>query len=223
MENYFNRYRGRTNCVDRTIASYDEYTSSYYEKHGDFVPIQALINFQKYVSTGSRILDAGCGLGRDSQYLIQHGYPDTIGIDMSLGMLAYGKNSVGFQFFGIQGDFRYSPFADKSFAGIWAMASIIHTPREDVLELLLEFRRLLKKQGILYVSVIDGKGENAESGEEDSVKRGWRYFVFYERDEFSLIIEKAGFTKLLEWKNYTRNIPGSRQRIWWNFITQSSS
>ncbi|MBV5328534.1 MAG: class I SAM-dependent methyltransferase, partial [Chlorobium sp.] len=30
--------------------------------------------FRKHISKGGMILDAGCGVGRDTRYFIQHGY-----------------------------------------------------------------------------------------------------------------------------------------------------
>jgi SAM-dependent methyltransferase len=199
MDHYKNRFANRPGLVEKTIASYDQHADAFLKKHGDFEPIEALLEFQRFVMPGSRVLDAGCGLGRDTDYLRMHGYPESIGFDMSFGMLSVGTQSAGFQFPAVQGDFRQLPFASQSFQGVWAVASIIHIPRSNAESVLKEFKRILKPSGHIYLSVIKGSGEEAESGEDDVVQRGWRYFVFYELEEMKSLLQKAGLKSLVSW------------------------
>ena len=205
MDTLRNRFVNREEEVEKTIASYDQHAEYFFKKHGDFEPIEALLEFQRFVYPGSRVLDAGCGLGRDTDYLGKHGYPDSIGLDMSLGMLTVGGKSAGFHFPAVQGDFRELPFATHSFDGIWAVASIIHIPRSNVVNVLREFKRTLKPGGHVYISIIKYNSsiskdkEERDPGETDVDQRGWRYFVYYEQEEIESLIIQAGLKSLTSW------------------------
>jgi len=208
MDNFRNRFanRPKEEIVERTIASYDQHAESFFKKHGDFEPIEALLEFQRFVLPGSRILDAGCGLGRDTDYLRKHVYPNSIGLDLSLGMLTVGCNEAGFHFPAVQGDFRKLPFAPQSFDGIWAVASIIHIPRSNVVNVLREFKRILKDGGYVYISIIkymsmiNKDKEEADPGDDDVDQRGWRYFVFYDQEEIESLLMQSGLKSLTSWE-----------------------
>jgi len=58
--------------------------------------------FLKHVTIGERILDAGCGVGRDSRFFLRKGY-DTVAFDGSLEMekltsSLLGKNALNMLF-----------------------------------------------------------------------------------------------------------------------------
>ena len=222
------RFENREEPIEKTIASYDQHAEEFFEKHGGYEPVESLLQFQRYVPGDSYVLDAGCGLGRDTDYLRIHGYKKTIGLDMSLGMLQVGSKLAGFQFPAIQGDFRELPFASQSFDGIWAVASIIHIPTTEVGYVLDEFKRILKPGGYVYISVIQGKGdEQIESlkGVDDIFNRGWRYFVYYRQEEIKTVLMEAGLKNIASWER-----PGKRpkkpnekfrERIWIHIIAKT--
>ncbi|MFZ5821718.1 MAG: methyltransferase domain-containing protein [Chloroflexota bacterium] len=224
MDHFKHRFANNPGLVEKTIASYDQHADAFLKKHGDFEPIEALLEFQRFVMPGSRVLDAGCGLGRDTDYLRKHGYPQSIGLDMSFGMLNMGARSANFQFPAVQADFRALPLAAQSFDGVWAVASIIHIPRGNVENVLKEFKRILKPGGFVYLSVIKGSGEEAESGEEDVVQRGWRYFVFYELDEMKTLLQKAGLKSIVSWDRPGKSPTTKKEfkkRDWIHLIAKS--
>lgn len=69
-------------------ASYDEDLSN---KVGYIVPQQALPFFTKYVSTGSKVLDAGSGTGLMGTVLKEAGYRQIEALDISERMLEYSS------------------------------------------------------------------------------------------------------------------------------------
>ena len=53
-------------------------------------------------------------------------------------------------------DMRAIPFADASFDGVWASASLLHLPRSELAVALREINRILRSDGLLFASVKTG-------------------------------------------------------------------
>ena len=113
-----------------------ENSIDYYEQNADqFISgslkvdmSQVYNHFIKYIPNGGYILDAGCGSGRDSLYFIEHGYNVTA-FDASEAMANYCRKLTGV-------NTRQATFkkfeTDILFDGIWACASLLHVPREEL-------------------------------------------------------------------------------------------
>jgi len=93
--------------------------------------------------------------GIDSAYMLSKGFAVT-GVDISEGMidLAAKKNSKAhFE----KADIRKLKFKPETFAGIIASYSIIHLPKNDVQKTVMGFYEMLKRGGVIYFSVQEGK------------------------------------------------------------------
>lgn len=148
-----------------------------------------LRKFINYLGENGRkklILDAGCGTGRDVKYFLDRGL-DIIGIDFSESIIEEAKRRVSNGDFKLM-DMRNLGFPDNTFDGIWACASLLHLPKYEVKKVLVDFNRVLKPKGILFVLVREGKGEKMV---ED--KYGPRFFAFYSLMELRELLEKNGF------------------------------
>jgi ubiquinone/menaquinone biosynthesis C-methylase UbiE len=138
---------------------------------------------------GKKILDVGCGVGRDVEYLMEDGF-DVIGIDISKNMISEAKKNVPKGKFIIM-DFRKMKFKDKSFDGIWSMASLQHIDRREIINVLKEFNRVLHNGGILYLAVYEGEGEKEIVKPE--YNNELRHVYLYKKDEMEKYLEDAGF------------------------------
>ncbi|HEX9925240.1 MAG TPA: class I SAM-dependent methyltransferase [Anaerolineae bacterium] len=81
---------------NRELAErYDAWAATYEADMDDplsyTVPQQAMTTFSKYVSTGTRILDAGAGTGWVGRLLHDQGYKRLVALDLSEGMLAEAR------------------------------------------------------------------------------------------------------------------------------------
>src|SRR5690348_1668291 len=82
--------------------------------------------------------DMGCGPGHVAHYLYQRGVK-VLGIDLSPRMVELARQlTPGIEF--QQGDMASLDVDDEAWGGIVAFYSIIHIPREAVINVLREFR-----------------------------------------------------------------------------------
>ncbi|MBP1968617.1 ubiquinone/menaquinone biosynthesis C-methylase UbiE [Virgibacillus natechei] len=112
-----------------------------------------IIPFVKdYFKKGSKILDIGCGDGYGSYKLHKAGY-DVVGMDISSEMIALAKERTKHEAIPFsQGDVNELPFEDNSFDGVMAINVLEWT--ESPVEALLELKRVVKKDGLLFVGIL---------------------------------------------------------------------
>ena len=116
--------------------------------------------FLQTIPPGGRILDAGCGSGRDSRAFLSLGF-DVVPIDASAEMVRATKELTGLDAW--QLGFEELDF-DGEFEGIWACASLLHVTRRELSTVLARLARALKPNGVLYMSFKHGDGERVEDG-----------------------------------------------------------
>ncbi|HBP24989.1 MAG TPA: SAM-dependent methyltransferase, partial [Oribacterium sp.] len=144
---------------NKTITYYDDPRNAYADLtvHADMSAIYA--RFQKYLTPGAAVLDAGCGSGRDSLHFMKMGYAVTA-IDASKEMCAYASKLL-------QQDVRQLTFQEldykEDFSGIWACASLLHVPERQQAEVLQRLIHALTPGGVLYASWKYGETERTEA------------------------------------------------------------
>ena len=179
----------KNNVVAKTIKTYEELAEDYYKTHFDINEIKTIADFFIQNLKGQKILDIGCGPGRDAKYFSEHDLEVT-GIDLTSNFVKMASQNVPNAKF-IQMDMRNLDFPENSFDGIWACASFLHVPKEDAKNTLLGFRKILKPAGLIYLSVKQGNEEKFV--EKDEYKGRTKFFAFYTQDEFKNLIEFCNF------------------------------
>ncbi len=134
-----------------------------------------------------RVLDLGCGAGRDMAWLEGHG-ARVVGADLSAGMLAIAKGEATGPL--VQMDMRQLPFKNNCFNGVWCMASMLHIPRAEASGVLAEVRRVLLPGGALLLGLQEGEGEQWEA---NPYGEGERFFARYSPQEAAELLTQAGF------------------------------
>jgi dolichol-phosphate mannosyltransferase len=96
-------------------------------------------------ASGSRLLHAGCGSGQVDRDL--HADMQITAIDLSLAALdLYGRNNP--QAAAVrQASIFDLPFPDGSFDGVYNLGVIEHFDEQQIIDMLLEFRRVLTEEG----------------------------------------------------------------------------
>lgn len=172
-----------------------------YQPFLEYLPKTQLSNQQK-------ILDVGCGSGRDSVFFANQGF-EVVAIDGSQNVIDLTKQTdtrIDWQCL------RFDEIAKQNwqnqFTGIWACASLLHVPFDDLPKLLNDLIRCLKSDGILYASFKYGDSER----EKDR-----RFFCDINEQRWQLIENQLISTKLLKvWQTFDNRV--DRQEIWWNIL-----
>lgn len=141
--------------------------------------------FLKYIAPGGRILDAGCGSGRDSLYFIKRGY-EVVSFDASEQMVKLSSELTGQQTLLMK--FEEVDFKNE-FDGIWACASLLHIPKSEIKGVMKKLNQGLKKNGIFYMSFKYGEGEEL---------RGGRLFNFYDEETLLVLINEVEQLETIE-------------------------
>lgn len=182
-------------ALKATIQAYDNDVERYVTKLEFDLPKEALDKFASLLP-GKRVLDAGCGAGRDTAYLFAKGLEAT-GIDLSERMIAYAKDRTNASFAVM--DIRKTSFASGSFDGILCYNTALHLNKQDLSTTTSEFYHLLKTGGVLFLSTKEGDGEDVK--ERDN---GKKHFYLYRKSFLVEQLSKKGF-EVLETTPYNRN------------------
>ncbi len=202
--------------VKLTIDTYDEVAEKYCKmtmERGDRGFQEEMIEETLSMIPGEAVvLDLGCGDGRDTGYMHAKGVR-VVGLDLSKSMIALAKKKYP-RCDLVYGDMRKTCFPDDKFDCVWASASIIHIPKDELDVMASEIRRTLKDHGIFVFSFKEGEGE----GYVDT-SMGKRYFSYYRLEEIENMMIHF---KMLSYKVYPGMIMGSRFIYCW-FETDSQN
>lgn len=173
--------------VKETIECYEVTAEDYARGRLDPEVMRKQLEFFIANLQGKKVLDVGCGPGRDVKFFTDHGL-EAIGIDLAENLLQIAQRVAPKVTF-LKMDMRALGFAVGSFDGLWVLASLLHIPKEEVPATLRGFQRILKPNGLLYLSVKEGKG-----GIWRDYGEGRRSFItFYRLGELRQLVEEAGF------------------------------
>ena len=129
-------------------------TLEYYERNaGAYISDMVSVDFtdvqNRFMHSlkGKKILDYGCGSGRDTLYFLKNGY----NVDAMDGCREFCV--IASQLTGIP--VKHMLFQDLNeidlFDGIWACSSILHVSKEDLKDVFARMIRALHKGGVIYM------------------------------------------------------------------------
>ncbi|MFN3892514.1 MAG: class I SAM-dependent methyltransferase [Beijerinckiaceae bacterium] len=139
--------------------------------------IEALLRWVR-PSEGARILDLGCGPGRDLKALRERGHT-AIGLDGCPSFVGMAREFSGCEVW-LQDFLHLDLPREFFFDGVYANATLFHVPRTELTRVLYEIRAALRPAGILFASIPRGNDEEGWSGARYGVRhsdKSWRLFV----------------------------------------------
>jgi 2-polyprenyl-3-methyl-5-hydroxy-6-metoxy-1,4-benzoquinol methylase len=151
-----------TDPVTETIGNYNLHAADFGAQTGN-VDMEAIYQrFIPHIRTGGRILDAGCGVGRDTLAFADRGY-DVVAIDASTEMVRLACERVG-----ARAAVHLMRFQDvqwcNEFDGIWTCASLLHVPTASFGGIARRLTAALRAGGVWYISFKVGVGERVVGG-----------------------------------------------------------
>ncbi len=191
--------------MNSTINYYDNNADTYIESTAnvDFSDIYS--RFLSYIPDGGRIMDLGCGSGRDVIWFREHGY-EAYGLDASKELVKRIMKEYDIPVFsGLIEEWTTSTLFD----GVWCCASLMHLDDDALEQFFGNLKWNLKPNGVLFMSVKSG----IETGYDDR----WRYLRNFTEKDIHEIIEHNRELKLSElW--YTEDKLARDSFKWMNAI-----
>lgn len=185
MNKLTNKELDETSAV--TVRHYDQHAESFWNATKDHDVSQNLAAFVEHLPKhgARRVLDFGCGPGRDLKYFKGLGY-EAIGLEGAVSFVEHARHYSGCEVW--QQDFLSLHLPHEFFDGIFANASLFHIPSQELPRVLKELRATLKPGGILFSS--NPRGDNEEGWHGD------RYGCYYNLETWRSLLTAAGFEEI---------------------------
>ncbi|NQV88697.1 MAG: class I SAM-dependent methyltransferase [Parcubacteria group bacterium] len=170
---------------------------------------------KKYLAPGSRVLDAGCGIGATVHGLDLLGY-DAVGIDTAENTVKlinqhFPKLEVSVQ------DVQSTDFPDESFDGCWSLGVIEHD-LNGYDQIIIETHRILKPGGFLFLTfpcMSPLRRVKARFGLYNNLLKNQDYDTFYQfMLEPSMVIDRLkNFGFVIRSRTYADGTKGLKDEI----------
>jgi SAM-dependent methyltransferase len=171
----------------RTLEHYNQHATEFWHGTRDHDVKQNIEALLRHVRGAPplRILDFGCGPGRDLAAFRALGH-EPIGLEGSPQLAAMAREHSGCEVW--EQEFLALKLPSCRFDGIFANASLFHVPRQELPRVLGELRAALKPDGVLFTS--NPRGSNEE---------GWnsgRYGAYHDLESWRGFLHAAAFAEL---------------------------
>lgn len=190
-----------------TIDYYNQNASAYVESTVNVEFSATQERFLSYLKPGTKILDFGCGSGRDTKCFLNKGYR----VDAIDGSEEFCKRASEYTGIPVRNMLFSELNSNEEYDGIWACSSILHLPKSELSDVFEKIHMALKQGGVLYTSF--------KYGEFEGERRG-RFFTDFTSENFRMFISR--FPKLViieEWVSLDVR-PGRGDEKWLNLILQ---
>ena len=170
-----------------TLAHYDARAEDFWAGTRDHDVQQNMAALLDHVEVPApfRILDFGCGPGRDLKAFASRGH-EAVGVEGSARFAEMARAYSGCTVW--QQDFLKLDLPAQHFDGVFANASLFHVPAQELARVLAELYATLKPGGVLFAS-------NPRGNNDEGWNRG-RYGAYHDIESWRTYVEAAGFTEL---------------------------
>lgn len=141
--------------------------SDYYVEHSEYYhlktfhldPTSFLSPLCERLPPKARILDVGCGSGRDLLWLMNRGF-NVLGFDRSFQLAVLARKHVKCAM--IVGDFMAFDFSMFSMDAVLLVGALVHLPRELFGRALANIAIAVKEKGLILLTMKEGEGTRTD-------------------------------------------------------------
>ncbi|MDO8266126.1 MAG: class I SAM-dependent methyltransferase [Candidatus Saccharibacteria bacterium] len=154
---------------------------------------------KKYLQKNSRVLELGCGNGRDSAYLAKEGF-NVLASDFSESVVEKNKEAIGESEnlnFSMVDLAQKLPFSEESFDCVFANLSLHYFTDKKTREIVVEITRVLKSEGVLMFAC--KKVDSVRTGNATEVERD----VFVDKKGHALHAFTEDYVKQILLNNFS--------------------
>ena len=190
-----------------TLEYYNEHAKAFADSTANLEFTEFQDKFLSYIKPGARVLDFGCGSGRDTKYFLNKGYQvDAIDGSSELVKMAseYAQIEVKQMLF-------QELQAVGVYDGIWACSSILHLTGDELADVMERMEKALVSKGIIYMSFKYGTEENERKG---------RHFTDMTEDKMKGLLDKVGLFMTEDMWVTSDVRPGREDEKWLNIIVR---
>jgi SAM-dependent methyltransferase len=179
--------RELANITRLTLEEYDRHAEDFWNGTRDHDVSQNIAALLAHIESRPpfRILDFGCGPGRDLKVFAGLGHV-AIGLEGAVTFAAMARAHSGCEVW--QQDFLRLDLPREYFDGVFANAALFHVPSQELPRVLLELHASLKPGGVLFCS--NPRGHNEEGW------AGGRYGAYHDIETWRRYVSGAGFVEL---------------------------
>ena len=193
----------------KNIEYYNTNSTEYFNKTSNADLSELYAVFERHLPTDAKILDIGCGSGRDALHFKNKGYEITA-FDAAEELVKLSKEYTGLDI--ICNTFEEFDTEEK-FDGLWACSSFLHIEKKDMKSMLEKYADFLKPDGVFYLSFKYSDCEYEENG---------KHYSCYTEESFIKIIEETDNQKIVEIFTSEDSI-GGREQKWLSVILKRDS
>lgn len=160
--------------------------------------------FVAHLKPGARILDAGCGSGRDAKAFSEMGYA-VEAFDASVELVELARQHTGLPV----KQMRFEDVTEvERYDGIWCCASLLHVPLAELPGVMTQLSEALKPGGVWYLSFKYGCGEREKDG---------RRFTDMDESGFAEVLSGLSGVEVMEcWQTHDQR--PERDDSWINLV-----
>jgi len=175
------------NITRLTLEEYSRHAEDFWKGTRDHDVSQNVAALLQYIESSPpfRILDFGCGPGRDLKVFAELGHI-AVGLEGAPAFAAMARAYSGCEVW--QQDFLKLDLPHDYFDGVFANAALFHVPSQELPRVLLELHASLKPGGVLFCS--NPRGHNEEGW------AGGRYGAYHDIETWRRYASGAGFVEL---------------------------
>jgi SAM-dependent methyltransferase len=192
-----------------SIGWYEANAEDFFARSIGVALLPQMAAFTALLPLGGRVLDAGCGSGRDAKALKEMGFQVTA-TEASAKLAALAATHSGV-------DVGVMTFDQmmwrEAFDGIWACASLLHVPRNALPATLRRLRAALAPGGVWFMSFKYGRQEREANG---------RRFTDLDEGTAARLLDETGGLELISIEVSGDVRPGRDQERWLSILCRRS-